>query len=429
MRVIVLSAISIILTTWASARTWTYSECVEYARVHNITLQKSLLSEQTAEYNLEESKAQWQPSLDFSTSHGYTNSPWGNGNKNSYNSSYGLNAGWTVWNGGKRENTIKQNQLQTSINKLNTGEIMRSLETDLLQVYMNILYAKESIGIYEEAVELSKAQEDRGRQFMQSGKMSKVDYSRLQSQYEQDKYALVNAQATYDQRRMELKKLLQLGLDEEVQLEDVEWTAAQVLAALPPMDESYQLAQEIDLQIQGLELQKESSDLDISIAKAGHMPNISLNAGVGTGYMAPGTAFGTSLKQGWNEQVGVSLSVPILDNKKTKMAVARAKVAQQEAELDIEQRRTDLAQLVENWYIETNNAQARYKAAESQLATAKLTDELTNEQFTIGYVNTIELMSAHNDYIEAQHNILQYKYMAMLGQKMIEFYRTATVTL
>jgi outer membrane protein len=402
---------------------------VEYARVHNITLQKSLLSEQTAEYNLEESKAQWQPSLDFSTSHGYTNSPWGNGNKNSYNSSYGLNAGWTVWNGGKRENTIKQNQLQTSINKLNTGEIMRSLETDLLQVYMNILYAKESIGIYEEAVELSKAQEDRGRQFMQSGKMSKVDYSRLQSQYEQDKYALVNAQATYDQRRMELKKLLQLGLDEEVQLEDVEWTAAQVLAALPPMDESYQLAQEIDLQIQGLELQKESSDLDISIAKAGHMPNISLNAGVGTGYMAPGTAFGTSLKQGWNEQVGVSLSVPILDNKKTKMAVARAKVAQQEAELDIEQRRTDLAQLVENWYIETNNAQARYKAAESQLATAKLTDELTNEQFTIGYVNTIELMSAHNDYIEAQHNILQYKYMAMLGQKMIEFYRTATVTL
>jgi outer membrane protein len=159
------------------------------------------------------------------------------------------------------------------------------------------------------------------------------------------------------------------------------------------------------------------------------MPNISLNAGVGTGYMAPGTAFGTSLKQGWNEQVGVSLSVPILDNKKTKMAVARAKVAQQEAELDIEQRRTDLAQLVENWYIETNNAQARYKAAESQLATAKLTDELTNEQFTIGYVNTIELMSAHNDYIEAQHNILQYKYMAMLGQKMIEFYRTATVTL
>lgn len=429
MRVIVLSAISIILTTWASARTWTYSECVEYARVHNITLQKSLLSEQTAEYNLEESKAQWQPSLDFSTSHGYTNSPWGKGTKNSYNSSYGLNAGWTVWNGGKRENTIKQNQLQTSINKLNTGEIMRSLETDLLQVYMNILYAKESIGIYEEAVELSKAQEDRGRQFMESGKMSKVDYSRLQSQYEQDKYALVNAQATYDQRRMELKKLLQLGLEEEVQLEDVEWTAAQVLAALPPMDESYQLAQEIDLQIQGLELQKESSDLDISIAKAGHMPNISLNAGVGTGYMAPGTAFGTSLKQGWNEQVGVSLSVPILDNKKTKMAVARAKVAQEEAQLDIDQRRTDLAQLVENWYIETNNAQARYKAAESQLASAKLTDELTNEQFTIGYVNTIELMSAHNDYIEAQHNILQYKYMAMLGQKMIEFYRTATVTL
>ena len=428
MRVIVLSAISIILTTWASARTWTYSECVEYARVHNITLQKALLAEQTSEYNLEEAQAQWQPTLDFATTQGYTNSPWGQ-IKNSYNSSYGLNAGWTVWNGGKRENTIKQQKLQTSIDKLNTNDIMRTLETDLLQVYINILYAKESIGIYEDAVELSKAQEQRGLQFMNSGKMSKVDYQRLKSQYEQDKYALVNAQATYDQRRLELKKLLELGLEEEIDLENVEWTAAQVLAALPSITESYESAQQTDLQIQQLDLQKQSSDLDVAIAKAGHMPNISLNAGVGTGYQAPGASFGTAMKQGFNENIGLSLSVPIFDQKKTKTAVARAKVAQEEADLSIEQRRLELAQLVENWYIETQNAQARYKAAESQLESAKLTDELTNEQFSIGYVNTIELMSAHNSYIEAQHNILQYKYMAMLGQKMIEYYRTATVTL
>lgn len=84
----------------ADAETWSYADCVEYARLHNISLQKSRLSEQASEYTLDESKAQWQPSLDFSTTQGFTNHPWGEGTKNSYNSTYGFNAGWTLYNGG-----------------------------------------------------------------------------------------------------------------------------------------------------------------------------------------------------------------------------------------------------------------------------------------------------------------------------------------
>lgn len=426
----ILSTAIMLTATIASAQTsWTYADCVAYAREHNISLQKSRLKEETSAYDLEEAKAQWQPSLDFSTTHTLSNTPWADGNKNSYNSSYGLNAGWTVWNGGLRENTIRQSRLRTEIDRLNTGDIMRTLETDLLQVYMNILYAREAIGIYEEAVKVSEAQADRARQLMEAGKLSKVDYASLNSQYEQDKYSLVNARGTYDTRRMELKQLLELGIDDNISLADVEWTAEQVLAQLPPIDDSYRLALETDLRIRGLEMEKSSSDLDIAIAKAGRLPKISLNAGVGTGYFAPGGAFGTSLKQAWNENIGLTLAIPILDNKKTKTAVARAKVTRLGAELDIEKRRTDLAQTVENWYIDTRSAQSRFEAAETQLESAQLTEELTDERFRLGYVNTVELMNAHKAYIEARHTLLQAKYMAMLGQKMIEFYRNAKITL
>ena len=307
--------------------------------------------------------------------------------------------------------------------------MMRTLETDLLQVYINILYAKESIGIYKEAAKVSLAQSERARELMEAGKISRVDYAQLNSQYEQDKYALVNAQSTYDSRLMELKQLLELGIETEISLADVEWDAAQVLAALPPIAESYRMALDTDLHIKALEIEKSSSDLDIAIAKAGRMPKISLNAGVGTGYYAPGDAFGSSMKKGLNESLGLTLSIPIVDNKKTKTAVAQARVANLNAQLDINQRQTDIAQLVENWYIDTQSAQSRYSAAETQLESARLSDELTNERFNLGYVNTVELMTAHNSYVEARHTVLQAKYMAMLGQKMVEFYRNATVTL
>lgn len=412
-----------------AANPWTYSDCVEYARTHNITLQKLRLNEQTASFNLEEAEAQWQPTLDFATTHSFANTPWGNSHKNTYNSSYGLNAGWTVWNGGERENTIRKNRVLTEISRLNTGDELRTLETDLLQVYINILYAKESIGIYEEAVRLSGAQADRARQLMEAGRVSRVDYSQLQSQYEQDRYALVNAQGLYDNRRMELKKLLELGIDTEIELKEVDWTAGQILAALPPIDESYSMAVDTDLRIKSLELEKKSSEYDVAIAKAGLKPRISLNAGVGTGYAAPGGAFGESMKRAFNESVGITFSLPILDGKRTSMAVARSKVQQLGAQLDIDSRLTEIAQLVENWYIDTRSSQARFTAAEEQLKSAELSNELTNEQFSLGLVNTIELMTAHNNLIEAQYTLLQAKYMAMLGRKMIEFYRSSTVIL
>lgn len=413
----------------ATADTWSYRDCVEYAQTHNISLRKSQLTEESSAITLAESKAQWQPTLDFATSQGFTNTPFGNGSKNSYNSTYGLNAGWTVWNGGERENTIKRNELQTRIDKLNTDDIMRTLETDLLQVYINILYAKESIGIYEEAVKLSEAQAERARALMEAGRISRVDYAQLQAQYEQDRYNLVNARGTYDARRMELKKLLELGIDTDIELRDVEWTAEQVLAALPDMNESYRLAVLTDLRLQGLELAIDGSDLDIAIAKASGRPRISLNAGVGTGYATPGLSFGTSMKQNLNESIGLTLSVPIFDNKKSKSAVARANVQKMDAQLDIDQRQTELAQLVENWYIDTRSSQSRYTAAVEQLSSARLTNELTNEQFALGLVNPVELMTAHNNLVEANHSLLQAKYMAMLGHKMIEFYRTSAISL
>lgn len=409
--------------------TWSYRDCVDYAYSHNISLRKSQLNEKSSAINLDESKACWQPSLDFATSHGYTNMPFGNGSKNSYNSTYGLNAGWTVWNGGERENTIKRNELQTQIDRLTTGDLMRTIETDLLQAYLNILYAKESISIYEEAVKLSDAQAKRAYALMEAGKISRVDYAQLQAQYEQDRYNLVNARGTYDTRRMELKKLLELGIDTDIELRDIEWSAEQVLASLPDMNESFRLAVLNDLRIQGLGLEIEGSDIDIAIAKASGRPQLSLNAGIGTGYASPGASLGSSIKRSLNESIGLTLSVPILDNKKTRSAVARAKVQKMDAQLDIDQRHTELAQIVENWYIDTRSSQSRYEAAAEQLSSARLTNELTNEQFSLGLVNPVELMTAHNNLVEANHTLLQAKYMAMLGQKMIEFYRTSTISL
>lgn len=417
----------------AEGAQWSYAECVEYAREHNIDLRKAILAERTASINLEEAEAQWYPTLDFMTGQGYTNTPWGReiGSRvNAYNSSYSLNASWSLYDGGVRSNTIKQNRLVAQQRGLDTEQTFRTIETDLLQVYINLLYTREAIGIYEEAERLSRAQAERGKALMESGRISRVDYSRLATQNEQDRYELVNAQATYSTRLTELRQLLELGIEADISPAVVEWTDAEVTAPLPQLAESYSMAVANDIPLRTYALARDIADLDVEIARAGKRPRISVSGSASTGYMAPGgEAFGPALKHNLNENIGLTLSVPIFDQKKTRSATARATVQRMDADLDIEKRETTLAQLVEASFIDTRAAQSRYEAAMQQLESARLTDNLTNEQFALGYVNTVELMSAHKDLTEARHSVLQAKYMAMLGRKMIEYWRTASVNL
>jgi outer membrane protein len=433
MKKIVLSVLAIsasALCSFAQTGEWSYQDCVDYAREHNITLKQSQLTEESAQYSLEAARAQWTPSLNFSTSQGYTNTPFADsGYKNAYNSSYGLNAGWTVWNGGSRENTIKKSELQTKINELNTYNIFRNLETEILSLYINILYSREAIDINKEAAEVSYAQAERARQLMEMGKLSRVDYQQIQSQYEQDRYSVVNAEGSYDSQRMQMKKLLELGLSQQITLQNVEWTREQVLAALPDMFESYQLAMQTDANLQATDLQIQSAEYSEKIAKAERLPSIDLNAGVGTGYSSPGSSFGNQMKKGLNETIGLTVSVPILDNKKAKVAIAQANIDKLNAELDKEARQNEIAQTVEGLYIDLRAAQARYISGEEQIKSTKLSDELVNEQFKLGLVNTVELITAHNAYLQARRELLQSKYLAMLDHKLIEYYRTAAVTM
>lgn len=411
------------------AETRSYQWCVDYARENNITLRKSLISQNTAEVDLSEAKGAGLPTLSADVSQGVSTNPWNNGNKSGYTSSYGLNAGWTVWNGGEREATIRRSEIETEISRLDTDAQMQSLETGILEIYLNLLYARESITICEQAEALSLAQAERAKAMMESGRVSRVDYAQLNSQYEQDKYATVNARATYETRCMELKKLLELGIDETVEPEEIATDENALLASLPDMAATYRLALSNDRTLESLTLGKEAADADIEIARAGGKPKISLNGGVGTGYNAPGISFGSSMKQSLGANLGVTLSVPIADGRKTRSAVARARLQKLDSDLDIEQRETLLAQNVENTYIDTRSAQARYTAALSRLEATEISNDLTNEQFALGLVNPVELLTAHNNLMEAKFTVLQAKYMALLGLKMIEYYRDNRITL
>ncbi len=423
------STFSLSASSGEGSEVWTYGECVDYALTNNIDLRQSLLAIEVTDQNLAEAKAQWQPSLDFGTSHSFTNTPWGEAKKNSYVGNFSLGASWTLWNGGIRENNIRLQKLQKEADNISADDVSRTIRVQLLSAYLNILYAGESARIYENALQVSTANAERAYELWQAGKLSRVDWAQLKSQQEQDNYNLVNARGEYASRCLELKNLLQLGIDRNIIPAPVDFSDGIITAVLPPLDETYRLACEQDPQLSSLEVRKDMADVSLKIAKGGRLPSIGVNAGVGTGYAIPQGNVGDQLKRSLNEQIGLSLNLPIFDRRKNRTAIEKARLEQIGVGYDTDERYQELARTVEQWYIDTTEACSRFRAAGVREEAARLTDELVNEQFSLGLVNTVELLTAHNDLLDAAHSLLQAKYLAVLGQKMIHYYRTSEISL
>ncbi len=129
----------------------------------------------------------------------------------------------------------------------------------------------------------------------------------------------------------------------------------------------------------------------------------------------------------FKENIGLTLNMPIFDGNSTKRAEAKAKIAEQSYDINKKELLDNLSQTIESLYIDATNAQAKYNAGLAQLNSVKLTDDLVNRQFELGYVSPLDLLTAHNNLLNARLELLQSKYMAILAGKTINYYATQEV--
>lgn len=417
-------------------KTWTLNDCIRYALEQNIQLQQNRLSLEESKVDVKTAKAALFPSLSFSTGHNMTNRPYqetssmvsgteiiSSSNKTSYTGSYGLNAQWTVWNGGQRLNTIKQQKLNKETAELTVNEQENTLQEEITKLYVQILYADESVRINEGTLELSKAQYERGKELLAAGDISKSELAQLESQVSNDNYQLVTAQTSLENYKLQLKQLLELDSDREFTLAIPELDETNVLSPLPAKADIYNTALALRPEIQSSRLNIQSADLSISMAKAGYLPNVSLTAGIGTNHTTGSDfTFSEQVKRGWNNSIGLSVSLPIFSNRETKSAVEKAKIQRESRQLDLTNAQKELYRTIETMWLDASSAQQQFVAADAKLKSSQSSYELVNEQFKLGMKNTVELLTEKNNLMSAQQERVQAKYMAILNRVLLEFY-------
>lgn len=412
---------------------WDLDSCINYAMKQNIQIKKSKIALEESREDTKTTRAAMFPSLSFSSSHSLVTTPLNNvgeGNRSSYSGNYGFNSELTVYDGGKRAKAIKQSDIQSRIKELSISQAEKDIRIAITQNYIQILYAYESVKTNQSTVDLSLAQLNRAKELLKAGSKSKSDVAQLESQYSTDKYQLVVAETTLKDYKLQLKQLLELDGNEEMDLLLPELQNNNVLRPLPNKMTVYSTALSIMPEIESSKLSTQAANIDISIAKAGYMPTLSLSAGVGTSHTTDTNfTFGQQVKNGWNNSIGLSLNVPIFNNRKTKSAVQKAKLQVMDSELSELNEQKTLFKTIETIYLDAVSSQNRFKAATEKLQSTRTSYELINEQFNLGMKNTVELLTEKNNVLSAQQEVLQAKYMTILNIQLLKFYQGEQITL
>ena len=245
----------------------------------------------------------------------------------------------------------------------------------------------------------------------------------MESQYQQNYYNLVNARNTEASNILTLKQLLQLDSSDDFQIDYQSFSDDDVLAMAPSVEEAQQLALTNLPDMKAAELEVQSAQLAVKIAKAAYQPTLSFNAGVSTSNNNRSSdTYGTQLGDNMNESVGLSLSVPIWDGRRTRSSVNKAKIARTTATLNQADTRLQICNTISSLHLDILSAQARYESAVKSEASAKESFELMEERFNVGLESVIDLLTEKNTYLQARQETLQSKFTSLLNLRLMDFY-------
>lgn len=430
------------MPTECAARQWSLKDCIDYALANNIQLQKAKVQQLSALEDIKQSQSALLPSLSLSTSQNVSYNPWPEqgsamiaGNKVQadvkkvyYNGSYSLSGNWTVWNGGQNTNTVKLNKLAAEQARLDSAVTANNVLEQIAQLYVQILYSDEAISVTKESLKTSQANEERGKTMVSVGKMSKADLAQLTAQRAEDEYSIVEAESNLRNYKRQLKQLLQIADNDEFDVVIPSTTDEMALKDVPALNDVYAASLTQRPEIQNAKLGIESSELNVKIAKAGKMPTVGLNAGLSTSTTSMNNnGWGNQVKNNFTVGGGVTVSIPLFDNRKTKTAVNKAMLQKENYMLDLQDKQTTLYSTVENYWLQAVTNQNKFKAARVSTESAQASYELLSEQFNLGLKNIVELMTGKTHLLQAQQNELQSKYLAILNLNMLDFYRTGEI--
>nr|WP_321452868.1 TolC family protein [uncultured Carboxylicivirga sp.] len=434
--ILFLSLSSIMAQQTETTDTWTLEKCINHALSQNIQVQQTLLNNLSNQVDVEQAKANKLPSLNAAVS--YSASWSDNDNANSWESdyrdvqsnNYSLNSNVTLFNSGKLKNLVEQAKTDLEAGVYDSEAVKETISLNVLNAFMQVIFNQENVENARFQMEATQEQAQYAEERYNAGVVSKSDYLQVKSQLATEKSNLITAKSDLAIAKVNLMQMMLLPVSNDFEISYPELDEDINQNIIPDATEVYAISAEIRPSLKSAEYQMKSAEINERIAKAGYMPTLSANAGLSTGYSnALDETFTNQLNDRFTPNIGLTLSIPIFQNKQVKSSVAKARINYQTAELTQKDEQNTLRMNIEQVCVDVITSQYSYEANQEVFESNEESYALAEEKYKNGLMNSVDFIFEKNNLIQAQSTLLQAKYKLLFNYKILDFYKGQDITL
>lgn len=429
MRIKALFITLIYSSTAASAAAWSLDSCISYALEHNINVRRSALDCVNAEYGVTEAKDRFLPTIygsasqNFAFGRGLTaDNTYANRNTQSFGVQAGLSLPIFQGLAGVRRLDYAKASLKAIVEQHEATK--DDVTLNIISQYLQALYTAEMVDVAADQATLSRTELERRRALFEAGKIAELDVLEAEAQLARDELTCVTAANDRDLALVAMARLLQLSGAEADSFNVMPLDDNNLI--LPPVDEVYANALAGNHGLRAAELNVRAAERNVSLSRTGYMPTLSFSAGLGTNYYKvggiPGDTFGHQMRDNFNKTLGFSLNIPIFDAFSTRNSVRRAKVQQINAELQLDDARSQLYQNIRQAHSQAVAALRKCESGEVAERSSLAALKAMQEKYNYGRANATEFEQAKSAWFRTRADLVQARYESILRIRIVDFY-------
>jgi outer membrane protein len=443
----------------------TLQQAVDIALKNNIQVKQSSLRLESAEINRKQAHAEMLPNLNGNFNYGWNNGrnidPFTNTyvNQQIQGSNVGVSGQWNLFNGLQVHNNKKQQALSEEASKMDLQQIKDNTTLLVMMNYLQVLNNEDLLQNVKNQAEVTSKQVERLDIMVKEGAVGMYLLADMKGQLSNDQVGIVNAANSLELSKLNLCQLLNIPFKKDLQLERND---IPMPAGIYPDNEDEIIKTALDnlALIKASDLRIQSAGKGIKVQQSSYYPLVGLYGNLFSNYSSAATLntpttivdqvtndyvvvnniknpvitpvqnyssenikYGNQMKNNVGSSFGIAAQIPIFNNFRTKYRVAQAKVNLKTAEVERENTELQLRQNIEQAYANMTASFNRYKAYLDQYTNYQESFRAYEIRFNAGTINSVEYLTAKNNFDRATINLTQVRYEYIFRTKILDYYQ------
>lgn len=413
-------------------RTWTISQCMQYAVEHNHEVRLQAFTLEDSEASQQQSVGALLPAIEGSIGGQYNFGRAVDPETNTYTNvstfynGYSLSASMPVFDGLQRINSLRSARTDVLMGRSQLQAQKDATARQVLQTCTQVLYYQGCMGFALQKRHESELLLRQTQVMAELGQKGEADVAQMQATYAADDFEVTHQQGLLDKAMLTLKQLMHYPLTDSLQVapcEELSWDSDTVDG-----EALYRQARLYNPTIRQAELSLRSARYAWRASRGALFPSLFLGAGVSTTYYRQlgsmqSYSFQDQFRNNAGQYVYATLSFPLLSRLSILSNIRRKRNSVRRAEEQLDHQSHELQKLILETIADQQNSLRESEKMRLRVEADSIASRLTTRKYEEGLASPIDVQTSSVTLLQSRAQWLSSRLSYMYNHRMLNYYK------